>query len=185
MANNNRITRGEASAGKFLVDNLIRFSDGSEQTTAYHQRWLSAYSTATQTNTGGGTAAMAMTFTNISDSNEISLVDNSKITPQHAGEYNIQFSAQLDKTDAGEDNVDIWFNVNGTPVPYSNTRVTMPKNDAKMVASWNFIYDFNANDYLQIMWWSNDVDMRLYAEGTQTNPTRPAIPSVILTVWEL
>ena len=63
--------------------------------------------------------------------------------------------------------------------------MTMPKNDAKLVASWNFIYDFNANDYLQIMWWSNDVDMRLYSEGTQTNPTRPAIPSVILTVWEL
>lgn len=185
MANNNRLTRGEAAVGKLLVDNLVQFADQTEQITAYHKHYLSAYSTATQTNTGGGTASMAMTFSTIAESSQIFIVDNSKITPNHEGEYNIQFSAQLDKTDSGEDNVDIWFNVNGTPVPHSNTRLTLPKNDAKTVASWNFIYNFAKNDYAEIMWWSNDVDMRLYAEGSQSNPTRPAIPSVILTIWEL
>ena len=56
MSNNNRLTRGEASVGSLIVDDLIRFSDTTEQDTAYHQHNLRAFSTATQTNTGGGTA---------------------------------------------------------------------------------------------------------------------------------
>jgi len=185
MANNNRLTRGEASVGSLIVDDIIRFNDATEQETAYHFRNLSAFSTAIQTNTGGGTAPVVMIFETTSDSNEMTIVNNTRITPSHSSEYNIQFSAQLDKTDSGEDDVDIWFAINGTAVPYSNTRVTMPKNDAKAVASWNFITPLKDTEYLEIYWYSADTSMRLYAEGPQTNPTRPAIPSVILTAWEI
>jgi hypothetical protein len=78
-----------------------------------------------------------------------------------------------------------WFAINGTAVPFSNTRLTLPKNDAKAVASWNFITPLQDTEYLEIYWYSSDVDMRLYAEGPQTNPTRPGLPSVILTAWEI
>jgi hypothetical protein len=185
MANNNRLTRGEASVGSLIVDDLIRFNDGTEQDTAYHQHNLSAFSTATQTNTGGGTAPVAMIFETISDANQITIVNNTRITPNHSSEYNIQFSAQVDKTDSGDDDIDIWFAINGTAVPFSNTRLTLPKNDAKAVASWNFITPLLSTEYLEIYWYSADTAMRLYAEGAQTNPTRPGIPSVILTVWEI
>jgi hypothetical protein len=190
MANNNRLTRGEASVGSLIVDDLIRFSDATEQTTAYipttvDPHYISAYSTATQTNTGGGTAPVAMRFETISDANQITIVNNTRITPNHSSEYNIQFSAQVDKTDGGEDNIDIWFAINGTAVPFSNTRLTLPKNDSKAVASWNFITPLQDTEYLEIYWYSADTAMRLYAEGPQTNPTRPAIPSVILTAWEI
>jgi hypothetical protein len=185
MANNNRLTRGEASVGSLIVDDLIRFNDGTEQDTAYHQHNLSAFSTATQTNTGNGTAPVAMIFETISEANEINIVNNTRITPNHSSEYNIQFSAQVDKTDSGDDDIDIWFAINGTAVPFSNTRLTLPKNDAKAVASWNFITPLLSTEYLEIYWYSADTAMRLYAEGPQTNPTRPAIPSVILTAWEI
>jgi hypothetical protein len=185
MANNNRLTRGEASVGSLIVDDLIRFNDGTEQVTAYHFRNLSAFSTATQTNTGGGTAPVAMIFETISDANQITIVNNTRITPNHSSEYNIQFSAQVDKTDSGDDDIDIWFAINGTAVPFSNTRLTLPKNDAKAVASWNFITPLQDTEYLEIYWYSADTAMRLYAEGPQTNPTRPGIPSVILTAWEI
>lgn len=185
MANNNRLTRGEASVGKLIVDNSVQFPDDSEQTTAYHFRNLSAFSTATQTNTGGGTAPVAMIFESISEANELSIVNNTRITPNHTGEYNIQFSAQVDKTDSNEDDIDIWFAINGTAVPFSNTRLTLPTNNAKTVASWNFIQFLDKSEYVEIYWYSADVDMRLYAEGPQTNPTRPGIPSVILTVFEI
>jgi hypothetical protein len=39
-----------------------------------------------------------------------------------------------------------------------------------------------ASSYFNIMWSSADTHVGLYSEGTQSNPTRPAIPSVILTV---
>ena len=186
MANNNRLTRGEASVGKLLVDSLVQFADQTEQTTAYHQHNLSAFSTATQTNTGGGTAPVAMIFETISDANEITIVNNTRITPAHTSEYNIQFSAQVDKTDGGSDDIDIWFAINGTAVPYSNTRITLPTNAVdKVVASWNFITPLASTEYAEIYWYSADVNLRLYAEGPQTNPTRPGIPSVILTVWEI
>jgi len=185
MANNNRLTKGEASVGSLIVDDLIRFSDATEQDTAYHQHNLSAYSTATQTNTGGGTAPVAMRFETISAANEITIVNNTRITPSHTSEYNIQFSAQIDKTDSNADDIDIWFAINGTAVPFSNTRLTLPTNNAKTVGSWNFITPLASTEYLEIYWYSADVDMRLYAEGPQTNPTRPGIPSVILTVWEI
>jgi hypothetical protein len=185
MANNNRLTRGEASVGSLIVDDLIRFNDGTEQVTAYHFRNLSAFSTATQTNTGGGTAPVAMIFETTSEANQITIVNNTRITPKHSSEYNIQFSAQVDKTDSGDDDIDIWFAINGTAIPNSNTRLTLPKNDAKAVASWNFITPLLSTEYLEIYWYSADTTMRLYAEGPQTNPTRPAIPSVILTAWEI
>jgi len=53
------------------------------------------------------------------------------------------------------------------------------------VAAWNWIVEGLANDYFQIMWSSPDTDMRIYAEGPQSNPTRPGIPSVILTVSQV
>ena len=186
MANNNRISKGEASVGKLVVDDLIRFSDATEQTTAYHQYNLNAYSTATQTNTGGGTAPVAMRFETTSAANQITIVNNTRITPNHSSDYNIQFSAQVDKTDGGSDDIDIWFAINGTAVPYSNTRITLPSNAVdKVVASWNFITPLASTEYAEIYWYSADVNLRLYAEGPQTNPTRPGIPSVILTVWEI
>jgi len=186
MANNNRITKGEGSIGSLVVDDFIRFNDGTEQTTAYHKHYLSAYSTQIQTNTGGGTASMPMTFNNVSTDDAITVVGGSKITPSHTGNYNIQFSAQVDKTDGGKDEIDIWFAINGTAIPYSNTRLTLPSNaDDKVVASWNFINEIKDTEYLEIYWYSADTSMRLFAEGPQTNPIRPGIPSVILTVWEI
>jgi hypothetical protein len=190
MANNNRLTKGEASVGALVVDDFIRFSDATEQTTAYvpttvDKHYISAYSTATQTNTGGGTASIPMSFPTIADANSLSIVSNSRITPTRSGNYNIQFSAQIDKTDSNEDDIDIWIAINGTAVPDTNTRIHVVGNNSKTVAAWNWIIPLQSNQYAQIFWYSDDTAMRLFAEGAQTNPTRPGIPSVIMTAIEI
>jgi hypothetical protein len=185
MANNNRITKGEGSIGSLIVDDFIRFNDGTEQVTAYHKHYLSAYSTEIQTNTGGGTASIPMTFNNVSTDDAIAVVGGSKITPSHTGNYNIQFSAQIDKTDSGSDDIEIWVAVNGTAVPDSNTHITLPTNNAKNVAAWNWIIPLQQNEYAEIIWYSLDTAMRLFAQTAQTNPTRPGIPSVIVTAIEI
>jgi hypothetical protein len=143
----------------------------------------SFWDTTTQVNTNGPTGANAMTFNNTDPiSNGVSIASGSRITFAHEGVYNIQFSAQFEKTDSGTDIVDIWFKKNGTNVSNSNTKLTLTGNDSKYVPSWNFIVDADINDYYELYWSSADINMRILAQATQNNPSRPEIPSVILTV---
>lgn len=142
--------------------------------------WGSFYDTTTQTNPGA-TYANVMTFNTTDISNGITIEDSSKLTFQHTGVYNIQFSAQFDKTDAGSDDVEVWLRKNGNNVSDSATLVTLIGNNARAVAAWNFFVTANSGDYFQLVWHSNDVDLRILARIAQSNPQRPAIPSIILT----
>ena len=143
----------------------------------------SFWDTTTQLNANGPTGANAMTF-NTTDpiSNGVSIASSSRITFGHAGVYNLQFSAQFDKTDSGLDDVDVWLKKNGTNVSNTNTQLTLPGVNTKTVAAWNFIVEAETNDYYELYWSSADTDMRILAQATQNNPSRPEIPSVILTV---
>jgi len=116
----------------------------------------------------------------------VSVAAPGRITVAEAGVYNIQFSAQLDKTDAGTDLVDIWLAINGqnNPVPWTNTSVAV-STTLKSVAAWNFVIELQTNDFVQIMWSSPDANMRLFSQPAATNPTRPGIPSVIVTVIQV
>ena len=137
------------------------------------------YSTQTQDNL---LPANAMTADVTQISSNVSIVSGSRITFANSGNrYNIQFSAQLDKTDSGQDNVEIWLSKNGVDEPWSNTSVDVDNNNGKVVAAWNFVIEPSAGDYYEIMWYSSDVDLRIYA---QPAATRPAIPSLILTVTQ-
>ena len=138
------------------------------------------YDTSIQTNPTASTPNK-MLFDSTAFSNYVN-VTNGDVTVDYDGLYNIQFSAQLDKTDSGADDVDIWLRYNGVDVDWSNTRIELKGNNAKQVAAWNFYQPMTASSYFNIMWSSADTEVRLYSEGTQQNPTRPAIPSIILTV---
>jgi hypothetical protein len=142
------------------------------------------YSDALQTNPTPN-AVNAMTFNTTTDVNGITIVDSSKLRVTYAGVYNLQFSAQLNKTDSGDDSIDIWLAKNGVNVPWSNTRSWLVGNNAKQVAAWNFVMTLAAGDYVQLYWSSADADVRLYAEAAQTVPIRPGVPSVIATLTQV
>ena len=137
-------------------------------------------------------SAQPMTLNQVTDgtggviARGISVVAPGRITVSEAGTYSIQFSAQLDKTDAGTDLVDIWLALNGqnNPVPWTNTSVAV-STTLKSVAAWNFVVELQANDFVQLMWSSPDANMRLFSQPATTNPTRPGIPSVIVTVTQV
>jgi hypothetical protein len=144
----------------------------------------SFYDTTTQTN-AGATATNLIAYNTTDISNGVSIVSNTRITIASVGIYNIQFSAQVDKTDSGTDEIEIWLRKNGQNVADTNTILELPKNNAEAVAAWNWLVSANAGDYYEIAWFSGDTDMRLLSRIAQTNPTRPAIPSVILTVSQI
>lgn len=141
----------------------------------------SFYSTVDQTN-AGATSVNKMTY-NVTDfANGVSIVGNSRITIANAGIYNIQFSAQYDKTDSGDDNVEIWLCKNGSNVANSSTEMVLVGNNGKHVAAWNWFVNAAAGDYFELCWHSADVNVFINYVAGSSNPTRPAIPSVILTV---
>jgi hypothetical protein len=141
----------------------------------------SFYSTQTQTNPVASTINK-MTFNQTDTTANVSIVSNSQIKVDFAGVYNLQFSAQLEKTDSGTDNVDIWIQKGGVNVPYSNTRLQLSGNGAKQVAAWNFMLSLSANEYVELCWSSPDTDVIIHAEVAQVTPTRPGVPSVIATI---
>ena len=116
----------------------------------------------------------------------VSVVSGSRITVANPGTYNLQFSAQLEKTDNGADTVYIWFKKNGTNVPRSATAVDVLKQaggSGKFVAAWNYVDTFNINDYIEIVWQSDDTTMQLAADPASGN--FPSIPSVIATLTQV
>jgi uncharacterized protein (DUF2345 family) len=148
--------------------------------------WGSFFSTVTQTN-AGTTSANLMTVNNSDPSNNQVEIGgtSSQIKVLNAGVYNIQFSAQFDKTDGGADDVDVWFLKNGVNLADSNSTITINNNNGRHIAAWNYMLTLVANDYIEIAWSSLDIDMRILYEVAGTGPTRPAIPSVIITVQQV
>lgn len=146
----------------------------------FNNSYGSFYDTTIQTNPTASTPNKMLINSTYTNKN-VSVVSGN-VYVDYDGLYNIQFSAQVEKTDSGVDNVDIWLRYNGVDVDWTNTRVNLTGNGAKQIAAWNFYQAMTASSYFTIMWSSADLNVRLYSEGTQSNPNRPSIPSVILTV---
>ena len=151
----------------------------------------SFYDTSTQTNPVAS-VARPMTLNEVTDGQNgaiargITVANGSRVTMAHAGTYNIQFSAQIDKTDGGNDDIDIWLAKNGQNVSWTNTRQTLVGTTTeRYVAAWNFVVEAAVGDYFELMWSSADVDMRILSDVAQTSPARPGIPSLILTVTQV
>ena len=142
------------------------------------------YDTTSQPN-AGATAANTVTYNTTDLSSGVSVVSNSRITIANAGVYNIEFSIQLQKNSGGDDQVDIWLAKNGNNVANSNTTIMLHSNPGYEVAAWNFLVNAAAGDYYELKWSSPDTTAQLHAAGAGTNPTRPAIPSVILSVSQI
>jgi hypothetical protein len=135
------------------------------------------------------TTAYPITLNNTDpDSIGVSVVSNSRITFANAGVYNIQFSAQADRVSgSGSDSIDIWFRKNGTDIPESNGVITVAGGAAaaKTIASWNYMLKLSAGDYVELVWRTSDTNLQLIHEAAATSPTRPAIPSVIVTAQQV
>jgi len=124
-------------------------------------------------------------------SNGITIVSDgsnlTRITIANTGIYNIQFSAQFDRTNSGTDAVDIWLRKNGTDVAGSGGKIILTGGAAAsaIIATWNYVLDVTAGDYYQLMWSTPDTHVRLLYETAQASPfVHPLIPSLILTVTQ-
>ena len=155
--------------GKFMNNPHGAFQDSTDQVAA---------------NT---TTAYAVTFNTTDFSNGVTIASNSRITVADAGIWNLQFSIQFKNTSNDGQDVDIWFRKNGTNIDNSNSRFHLPQRKSSgdpshLIAAMNFFVSLATNDYVEIMWRTTSTDVSIEHFGTSTSPTRPAVPSAIVTM---
>jgi hypothetical protein len=138
---------------------------------------------------GGGTSSTPheMRLNTVDLASGFSIVSGTRITAANSGIYNLQFSAQLLQTTNNAAEISIWLRKNGNNVPNSNTDLTIEKisGGGKLVAAWNFFVELNATEYVELMWSSTRSDTQIYYEGIQSSPSRPATPSIIVTMSQI
>lgn len=154
--------------------------------TKYHG---SFYDTTTQSVASGAVKAIEYNTTDATATSGFSITNNAlgrptRITAAHTGVYNLQFSAQLNRTTGGSPKqIDIWIAVDGTPVPDTATGLNVQANANKLVAAWNFFVQLNAGQYVEIMWTQDDAIDILYT--APFGPVPVATPSVIATIQQV
>lgn len=125
-------------------------------------------------------------------SKNISMANGSKIRFANSGKFNIAFSCQITKIDAGDDTVSIWLRKSSdgstwSNLSWTNTDMIFSGTNARHVAAWNFFVDVTAGEYYQLMISSNGTTLKtqILSALPQSTPTRPAIPGTILTINQI
>jgi hypothetical protein len=146
-----------------------------------------AFQDSTDQTAASTTVAYAITFNTTDFSNGVTLSNSSRLNVSNPGLYNLQFSIQFKNTTNDGQDVDVWFRKNGTNIANSNSRFHPPPrksagDPSHIIAALNFFVDMAANDYVEIVWRTENTGVSIEAFGTSTSPTRPAVPSVIATM---
>lgn len=182
------VSNGQGTSGQVLVSQGSGVTPKWEDTSSVvYMPCLSAHSQVQQTALLPN-VAYPMRFENIDFQDGISIVSNgthlTRITPASSGIYNVQFSAQIERTTGGSPEViDIWLRYGGVNVPASNTSLNVQSNSGFLVAAWNFFIPVDitdANPYVEIMWATTSTAITL--QQKPSNAIHPSTPSIILTV---
>lgn len=136
----------------------------------------------------GATSENIVTYNQQVIAEGVRVESGSEIRFDHSGKYLITCSLQFTNRGNAVQEIEVWAKRNGDNYPLSNTRYDI--NARKSESVWSHrvvtlsgIFDVNneTDDYLRIAWWSDGADVFLEHYAAGTNPTRPEIPSVILT----
>ena len=118
----------------------------------------------------------------------IRVENNTRLKFDYAGQYLIIVNCQFTNRGNTAAEFELWAKNSGVNYPLSNTRFDIPAR--KSVSIWShvvavingiFTVSNPETEYLEIAWWSNNADVYLEHYAAGTSPTRPEIPSVILT----
>ena len=138
--------------------------------------------------TTGGVGLYVVDTSQLTASTTVNGSRASKLVFDHTGQYFVCLRCQGVNEANTVHEMELWAKDSGVNYPYSNTRYDVPvrKNATTFghtVADISGIFTVTnpQTSYLEMAWWSDDslVSIEHYAAGT--SPTRPEIPSVILT----
>ena len=162
--------RGFQISNGIILPNAMLISESDQTNASITGENLVTYSSAP--------VAYGITFTN-----------NSRIKVPCAGQYLVTFTLQVTNRGNTAAEFEVWAKDTGVNFSFSNTRFDIPARKSgsiwsHIVPAITGIFTINnpTNQYLEIAWWSDSLDVYLEHYAAGTSPTRPAIPSVILTI---
>jgi hypothetical protein len=110
-------------------------------------------------------------------------VNTSRVYVPTAGSYEILFSGIADIASGSPNkHIEVWLAVDGTPQADTNTRVEIGSISIETTVAVSLIVDLNAGQYIELETWGDATTCEWLATAAGTGPTRPACPSVIMTV---
>lgn len=119
--------------------------------------------------------AYALTYTPSVASGIANGTPASRLVFDETGEYMVSFSAQISSSSGTTVNFWFWPKVNGADVAGSTTKNALHNPGAVLVVSRSAIFDFNAGDYLEVMWAVDSTSGTLNASAaTAFAPAAPA-----------
>lgn len=137
----------------------------------------------------GITSENLLTYNTVALTNGVTVVNNSQIHVPCAGQYLVTFTLQVSNRGNAVQEFEVWAKDTGVNYPLSATRFDIAARKdsstwAHIVPAITGIFTVNdpATNYLEIAWWANSTDVFIENYPANTSPTRPAIPSVILTI---
>lgn len=135
--------------------------------------------------TGSVSAATAVKFgTNDINTKGVTVVTNgsdlTRITYAAAGTYMISPSLQFTNSDASDHDVTVWLAKNGTAIPASATKITVPKAGDGGSAFFTSVFyvTVTAGQYIEVMWLPENVAVTI--DHTAAGAIAPATPSSIV-----
>jgi hypothetical protein len=184
---NQTLTGNSMVSGTLDVLGDINVISGSSFTRWGNKLFNYGQFSSTITQSGSANTAYSMTFDTTDFSNGVSLVSGSRLTVENTGLYNIQFSSQLHTTVNQAVDFSVWFAITGSNIANSNTDFSIEKvtGGGFSVAALNFLAQMQSGSYIELIYSKTTNEGQLQAKGTQATPTRPATPSVIVTITQV
>jgi hypothetical protein len=164
--------------------NVVRLNTNTLANAINAPKVFGSYFSDVQQNNASATAVNLMTVNNVVVAfNTVVRSPFSRIYVAETGIYNIQFSAQFDKSAPAAADIYVWLRQNGIDVPYSGGKVVLQGSNAEIVPAWNYVLLMSANDYFEIAWSSTDTNVYASIIAPAVGPPAiPGVPSVIITV---
>jgi hypothetical protein len=165
------------------VSTLTLSTTGANGSIGY---WGAFWDMTDQTVTSTTTAYVVNLGNANADNDGVSVVSGNQITVANAGVYNIAVSVQVVSTNSQIHDAWFWFRKNGTNIPASCSQISVPQShggtDGALIFYVNIFEKMAAGDYIQLVWSTDNTAVSLQHVDALTSPTRPDIPSVILTI---
>lgn len=148
----------------------------------------SFYDITTQT-LASATTAQVIAIGSTAETNGVTIASGSRITFSTAGTYSVTWSAQFSNSGNQIHTADMWIRKNGSDLSDSNSRFDIPATKASehghLIGTINYVLTVAANDYIQLYWSGTSTTLSLEVLPASTGPTRPRVPSIIVTATQV
>jgi len=145
------------------------------------------YDTAKQTAFTSTATPVKFNFKQIA--NKISIANNTANNPTRivvleAGIFQVNYHLQFIKSDAGADEIIVWFRKNSAAIAYTNNTYIIQGSGIKNTINNNFLLELDANDYIELFFSVKNVNTALQGTtSTTATPSRPATPAASISMY--